>query len=92
MVIDDPTSGVDIGARQAIYDLIRHQAAAGVSFIVCSSDPDDLSAVCDRILVLDEGEIVEELDGRRHRGVAPLDGDGAAASRRDPCSEDGSSR
>jgi ribose transport system ATP-binding protein len=63
MVIDDPTSGVDIGARRAIYDLIRDQAAAGVSFIVCSSDQDDLLAVCNRVLVLSEGEIAEELTG-----------------------------
>ena len=63
MVIDDPTSGVDIGARRAIYDLIRDQAAAGVSFIVCSSDQDDLLAVCDRVLVLSEGHIAEELTG-----------------------------
>jgi ribose transport system ATP-binding protein len=63
MVIDDPTSGVDIGARRAIYDLIRDQAAAGVSFIVCSSDQDDLLAVCDRVLVLSEGELADELTG-----------------------------
>jgi ribose transport system ATP-binding protein len=61
MVIEDPTSGVDVGARQAIYDLIRHQASLGVSFIVCSSDADDLLAVCDRILVLNEGRVVEQL-------------------------------
>ena len=63
MVIEDPTSGVDVGARQAIYDLIRQQAAAGVSFVVCSSDTDDLLAICDRILVLDEGRVREELQG-----------------------------
>lgn len=63
MVIEDPTSGVDVGARQAIYDLVRHQASQGVSFVVCSSDPDDLLAVCDRILVLNEGRVVEQLVG-----------------------------
>jgi ABC-type sugar transport system ATPase subunit len=63
MVIEDPTSGVDVGARQAIYDLIRHQAGSGVSFVVSSSDTDDLLAICDRILVLDDGRIVEELVG-----------------------------
>jgi ribose transport system ATP-binding protein len=63
MVIDDPTSGVDVGARKAIYDLIRHQASQGVSFIVCSSDSDDLLAICDRILVMDEGNIVDQLRG-----------------------------
>jgi len=61
MVIDDPTSGVDIGARSAIYGLIREYAATGMGFIVCSSDSDDLRAVCDRVLVLNEGRIVEEL-------------------------------
>jgi ribose transport system ATP-binding protein len=63
MVIDDPTSGVDIAARKAIYELIRHQASQGVSFVVCSSDSDDLIAVCDRIIVLNEGSIVGELVG-----------------------------
>lgn len=63
MVVDDPTSGVDIGARKAIYDLIRHQASEGISYIICSSDPDDLLAVCDRIIVLNEGTIVDELVG-----------------------------
>lgn len=63
MVIDDPTSGVDIGARKAIYDLVRRQAMEGVSFIVCSSDSDDLLAMCDRVLVLNEGEIAEQLVG-----------------------------
>jgi ribose transport system ATP-binding protein len=63
MVIEDPTSGVDVGARKAIYELIRDQASSGVSFIVCSSDSDDLLAVCDRILVLNEGHIVEQLEG-----------------------------
>jgi|GEM_PF-17799 len=63
MVLEDPTSGVDVGARQAIYDLIKHQAREGVSFIVCSSDTDDLLAICDRVLVLQEGHVVDELVG-----------------------------
>jgi ribose transport system ATP-binding protein len=63
MVIEDPTSGVDIGARTAIYGLIRAQAEEGRSFIVCSSDFEDLIAVCHRVLVLNDGRIVEELKG-----------------------------
>jgi ribose transport system ATP-binding protein len=63
MIIDDPTSGVDIGARNAIYDLIRQQADQGMSFVVCSSDLDDLIAVCDRVLVLNRGRIADELQG-----------------------------
>jgi ribose transport system ATP-binding protein len=63
MVLDDPTSGVDVGARQVIYDLIRSRAAEGVGFVVCSSDAEDLVAVCDRVLVLDDGRICHELVG-----------------------------
>jgi ribose transport system ATP-binding protein len=63
MVVDDPTSGVDVGARQAIYDLIREQAAQGMAIVVCSSDSDDLCAVCDRVLVLNEGRFTAELTG-----------------------------
>jgi ribose transport system ATP-binding protein len=63
LVIDDPTSGVDVGARAAIYDLIRNRAAQGASFIVCSSDSEDLIAVSDRVLVLSDGLVVDELAG-----------------------------
>jgi len=63
IVVDDPTSGVDVGARQAIYDLIREEAARGIAFVVCSSDSDDLCAVCDRVLVLHEGRFTAELTG-----------------------------
>jgi ribose transport system ATP-binding protein len=63
LVIDDPTSGVDVGARAAIYDLIRNRAAQGTSFIVCSSDSEDLVAICDRVLVLSDGQIADELAG-----------------------------
>jgi ribose transport system ATP-binding protein len=61
--MEDPTSGVDIGARYAIYDLIRAQAATGAGFVVCSSDMEDLVGVCDRVLALVNGAIVEELRG-----------------------------
>lgn len=63
IVLDDPTSGVDVGARQAIYDLIRDRARLGTSFIVSSSDHEDLLALCSRILVLREGRIGAELRG-----------------------------
>lgn len=63
LVLDDPTSGVDIGARRVIYQLIRETAAAGKAFVVCSSDVDDLVAVCDRIMVLRHGRCAVELAG-----------------------------
>lgn len=63
LVLDDPTSGVDIGARQVIYDLVRRGAAEGKCFVVCSSDTEDLVAVCDRVLVLRGGRWATELVG-----------------------------
>jgi ribose transport system ATP-binding protein len=61
--MEDPTSGVDIGARNAIYELIRRYASAGTGFVICSSDTEDLVSVCDRVLALVDGQIVEELHG-----------------------------
>jgi ribose transport system ATP-binding protein len=63
MVLDDPTSGVDVGARAQIYQLLRAQAAAGVGILLCSSDSEDLVAVCDRVLCLVAGRVVGELSG-----------------------------
>ncbi|ADB50767.1 sugar ABC transporter ATP-binding protein [Conexibacter woesei] len=62
-VMDDPTSGVDIGARHGIYGLVRQQAAAGAGFVVCSSDLEDFVGVCDRVLALAGGRVVAELSG-----------------------------
>lgn len=59
--MEDPTSGVDIGARNAIYELIRRYAHAGTGFVICSADTEDLVSVCDRVLALVDGRIVEEL-------------------------------
>jgi ribose transport system ATP-binding protein len=62
--MEDPTSGVDIGARYSIYDLVREYATrTGAGFVVCSSDMEDLVGVCDRVLALVNGAIVEELHG-----------------------------
>ena len=62
-VMDDPTSGVDIGARHGIYGLVREQAAKGAAFVVCSSDLEDFVGVCDRVLALVGGRVAEELTG-----------------------------
>lgn len=63
LVVDDPTSGVDIGARQAIYALVRDVAASGTPSVVCSSDLEDLVGLADRVLVMVDGEVVDELVG-----------------------------
>ncbi len=65
--MDDPTSGVDIGARHAIYEVIRDYAETGAGFVVCSSDIEDFVGVCDRVIALVEGRVAEELQGEAVR-------------------------
>jgi ribose transport system ATP-binding protein len=71
MVMDDPTSGVDVGARKAIYDIIRQRCRTGLSVVVCSSDLEDFISVCDRVVVLAGGTIVSTLK-REHITEANL--------------------
>ena len=52
LVLCEPTAGVDIGARHAIYDFVAEQVRLGLSVIVASSDVGDLLALCTRVLVL----------------------------------------
>jgi ribose transport system ATP-binding protein/rhamnose transport system ATP-binding protein len=63
LILDEPTRGVDIGARADIHRLIRDMAARGTAVIVVSSEPDELPDLCDRVLVMAEGRIVRELTG-----------------------------
>jgi ABC-type sugar transport system ATPase subunit len=63
LVMCEPTAGVDIGARQAIYELVAEQVRAGLSVIVSSSDVGDLEALCTRVIVLRDGVMTAELEG-----------------------------
>ena len=63
LILDEPTRGVDIGARGEIHRLIRDLAAEGMAVIAISSEPDELPDLCDRVLVMAEGRIVRELAG-----------------------------
>ena len=65
LILDEPTRGVDIGARAEIHRLIRELAAKGMAVLVISSEPEELPELCDRVLVMAEGRIVRELSGRR---------------------------
>lgn len=61
LLLDEPTQGVDVGARQEIYTLLHRAAEAGTSTIVVSSDFGELARLCHRVAVLRHGRIVAEL-------------------------------
>lgn len=63
LVLDEPSAGIDVGARAEIAGVCRELAGAGVAVVVGSTDLDEIAAVCDRVLVLNRGEVVEELTG-----------------------------
>jgi ribose transport system ATP-binding protein len=63
ILAEEPTQGVDVGARFDIYDALRTKAAQGVATIVKSSDPLELAGLCDRVLVISRGRIVDEIRG-----------------------------
>jgi ABC-type sugar transport system ATPase subunit len=64
IIFDEPSRGVDVGARSEIHGKIRQLAAEGASIIVISSDNEELPNVCDRVLILSYGGITGELKGK----------------------------
>ena len=64
LIFDEPTQGVDVGARHEIYRLMNNLTGQGISIIMLSSDLDELMGMSDRILVMHEGEVAGTLDER----------------------------
>jgi ribose transport system ATP-binding protein len=64
VLIDEPTNGVDVGARAEIYERLRELANSGVAVVVSSSDGIELEGLCDRVVVFARGQIVKELEGQ----------------------------
>ena len=64
LLLDEPTRGVDVGARVEIYGLINELAAAGVAIVVVSSDMTEVIGLCDRIGVMSHGTLTGVLEGR----------------------------
>ncbi|MBX5452514.1 MAG: ATP-binding cassette domain-containing protein [Acidobacteriia bacterium] len=63
IVADEPTQGVDVGARAEIYRILREVSAKGTPVIVNSSDATELEGLCDKVIVLSRGHVVETLTG-----------------------------
>ena len=80
LLLDEPTRGVDIATKAEIYRIISDLAGAGLGVLVVSSEIEELVGICTRVLVMRDGEIVAEVDGKaaterellRH-AVAPTD-------------------
>jgi ribose transport system ATP-binding protein len=63
LLLNDPTKGVDVGAKGEIYSLLTELREAGTAILFYSSDDEELLGLCDRVLVLHDGKISAELQG-----------------------------
>jgi ribose transport system ATP-binding protein len=63
LILDEPTRGVDIGAKSEIYRIIDELAARGIGIVVISSELPEIIGICDRVLVMREGHIQGEVGG-----------------------------
>jgi ribose transport system ATP-binding protein len=83
LLLDDPTRGVDVGAKAEMHVLIRSAAEAGAIVLLTSTDVDELAEVCDRVVVFFGGEVCADLSGHALRPHALLEAmnTGAVAQR-----------
>jgi len=65
LIMDEPTRGIDVGAKSEIYELMGELAKKGISIIMISSENPELLAMSDRIMVMREGEISGFLEGEK---------------------------
>ena len=98
LIVDEPTRGVDIGAKSEIYAILRRLAGSGVAIMMISSDLPEILGVSDRIIIMKEGEIAGELDytqatedkvisfaaGAGRSGTGQSGADRSSASRSEP--------
>jgi ribose transport system ATP-binding protein len=63
ILLDEPTQGVDVGARQRVYEAIQRAAGDGVTILCASSDYEQLATICDRVLIFAHGRVIGELTG-----------------------------
>ena len=63
LLLDEPTKGVDVGAKFEMHNIIRRQASRGMACLVSSSDLPEMLALADRLLIVRDGRIQGELSG-----------------------------
>jgi simple sugar transport system ATP-binding protein/ribose transport system ATP-binding protein len=63
VIADEPTRGVDVGAKRVIYDFLVELAAAGIGIVLISSEVEEIIGLAHRALVMRRGRIVDELAG-----------------------------
>ena len=63
LILDEPTRGVDVGAKSEIYKIIHTLADEGVAVLCISSELPEIVGICDRVMVMREGEITGEVSG-----------------------------
>jgi putative multiple sugar transport system ATP-binding protein len=61
LILDEPTRGIDVGAKYEIYTIINELAASGKGVIVISSEMPELLGICDRLYVMNEGRLIDEM-------------------------------
>lgn len=61
-IFDEPTRGIDVGAKKEIYTLIQQISESGASVIIISSEIPEIQSICDRIIVMNDGKTVKSLD------------------------------
>jgi ribose transport system ATP-binding protein len=63
LILDEPTRGIDVGAKSEIYRLIDELASSGLGVLVISSEMAEIVGICDRVLVMREGALTGEVGG-----------------------------
>jgi ribose transport system ATP-binding protein len=63
LLLHEPTQGIDVGARQAIFETLRNAADAGLGIVYSSAEHEDLARICDRVLIFHEGRLVRTMSG-----------------------------
>lgn len=73
ILADEPTQGVDVGARSELYEILRNASAEGIPVVVASSDAKELEGLCDTVYVLSRGQVVKTLQDGENREEAMIE-------------------